>query len=360
MKLTTLAILLAPLFLFAQNSKKGKSNPDRLNPVEYDLTAEISAPELVHLPFSSIKVIDSRFDTTKIGYTQKGLALFKSPYKKITLKGGVALAIQNYYNDYYREAFDKSGFTLLIVLKKFWLSEMDYKIAQGFVRLDNKQTSWSAHCKWEYYLCKDEKYLPVKRVDTTWKMDPNLYEYINEHYEEKHFRFIKFTLKTLIEMLDFTKGLQAFDEQPKKTMQDIIAFNESRFNIPVLKAGNFSEGVYLDFEQFKSNKPSIIHFHEKQMKYGIINKENYIVDENENQINPYWGYYDGTTLKFGKFGNDKLYRCQNTFCFFVRVISFSVSQSPGVSQLGAPPIPSKTQGELHVPFQIDMETGEIY
>ncbi|MBK8497093.1 MAG: hypothetical protein IPL50_20410 [Chitinophagaceae bacterium] len=54
-------------------------------------------------------------------------------------------------------------------------------------------------CKWEYYLCKDEKYLPVKRIDTTWSLNEDLSKYINEEFEEKSRRFLKFSLKALIE-----------------------------------------------------------------------------------------------------------------------------------------------------------------
>ena len=60
-------------------------------------------------------------------------------------------------------------------------------------------------------------------------------------------------------------------------------------------------------------------------------------------------------------GNDKIYRIQNTFCFFIKVVGYSIDAG-NQGQYGGSDINtiSKDKYETWVPFQIDMETGEIY
>ena len=73
------------------------------------------------------------------------------------------------------------------------------------------------------------------------------------------------------------------------------------------------------------------------MKYGLIDKEDYLIDSVGQIISDYWGYSDGKVFKMSKYGNNKLYRKGNTFEFF-----------------------NVHANSLWIPYQIDMETGEIY
>ena len=106
-------ILMLPVYSFSQSEY---SNPEKIRFKDYDLTVEESI-DSVQLPFASIKIIDSRFDTSKIGFniTQDFYHGQKDPFKKIRFTGGVANSIEKYYNDYYQKSFQKNGFILLIV-----------------------------------------------------------------------------------------------------------------------------------------------------------------------------------------------------------------------------------------------------
>jgi len=141
-----------------------------------------------------------------------------------------------------------------------------------------------------------------------------------------------------------------------------ITYNESFFNLPVLKDDNLAKGVFVDFGEFKNNRPGIILFSEKETKYDLRRRrtESYIEDEKGVQVVSYWGYYDGVSLKFSKFGNNKLFRIQNAFYFFVKAVSYDFLTNNNSFQQYNFRTTLKTRSEVWIPFQIDMETGEVY
>ena len=268
MKYLVITALLLPAFVFAQSSKRDVLNPEQLGVKELKLEAQKTAPSEIKLPFKSIKIIDSRFDTSKIGYMLEGGLSKKRMFRKMLLPGGVSNAIETYYNEYYAGSFSQNDFELLIVMKRFWLA--------GEARSNNKRVETAnsvggnvnLYCKWEYYLGKDGKYVPVKRMDTIMRIDEILSRYIDEEFSEKRLSYFKYVLKALIEILDYSNAVKQFDTQPKKTLEEIKEFNKRMNLIPVLQDSGFKKGVYLSFDDFKNNRPSIIDFQEKKMRYG--------------------------------------------------------------------------------------------
>lgn len=63
-----LLFIITDLVVIAQKDDKIKGSPDKLAYVDFSLRAQRIAPSDIKLPFSSIKIIDSRFDTSKIGF----------------------------------------------------------------------------------------------------------------------------------------------------------------------------------------------------------------------------------------------------------------------------------------------------
>lgn len=355
MKLTCLILLLTPLLAFAQSEKKPSTNPDRLEVKEFDLNAEPPEPSTEKLPFSSIKIIDSRFDTSIIGFAHNPDIFdgMRNSFKRLRLKGKAADAIQTYLQSRFENSFDSSGFTLLIVIKKLWLSGIEYnKTKELDVSADFNSTK-SLYCKWEYYLGKDDQYLPVKRVDTVFTLVDNLDERVKEKFKKKQKDFLRSSIQLLVEMLDFSKGIQAFDQQKKKSLQEIVNYNETRFKIPVLNNVGLAHGVFVNFEEFKNNQPSIIHFREKKKSTDLLRNQKFIEDENGNQINPYWAYFDGEEIRYGKFGNEILYRTGNTFALFNKMVWYTAQNREGVFY-------DRQRHEVWVPYEIDMDTGEVY
>ena len=359
--------LLVPVSTFAQ---RDILNPDQLGTKQVKLEAQKIAPAEIKLPFKSIKIIDSRFDTSKIGYvpTTDILAGKRKAFKKMVLHGGNANAIEQYYNEYYAGSFAANDFELLIVMKRFWFAGEE-KSNDKRIELSNSfGTNNNVYCKWEYYLGKNGQYLPVKRVDTVIRNTEEVSKYIDDEFSEKNLSFFKFALKSLIEILDYSNAIKQFDSQPKKTLADITEFNRKMNLITVLQDSGFKKGVYLSFEEFKKNQPSITDFQEKKMHYGKmnINTEIYLETMNGETISNYWGFSNGKEFRYGMLGNEKIFRVHNTFCFFIKVVGYYITQ--GGNKIYGPPVEdyspanslSKDNYQIWVPFQIDMETGQIY
>ena len=354
----TLFLLLfinSSLFAYCQQQKIELQNPERLGFKEIRLNAQRIAPADIKLPFSSIKIVDSRFDTTKLGFLPvTNLFSDKHDYfKKLSFKeGSIAESLAAYYNDYYKNSFLNNGFELLIVMKRFWISGIDYTRSKRVDLANNLYVSGNLYCKWEYYFGKQGKYLPVKRLDTIMQSSEDQDLYIDEEFHERRLARFKFCLKALVELFDFERAVALFDKQPGKSMNEIISYNNKRNDIKILRDSSFQKGVYLSFDEFRNNKPSITEYKEKQTKYGLFKSESYLVDAKGDQISEYWGYSDGEKFRFGKFGNDKIYRVENTFEFFVQVVATEYDNST--------PVATRSKFKAWMPYQIDMETGLIY
>lgn len=355
MKLTCLIILLAPLILFGQQEKKPKSNPERLAFLEYDLNGEEVEPSTVKLPFSSIKIIDSRYDTSIIGFVQKSDPLDGKTnlFRKLHLTGGCANAVEVFLQSLFQHSFDSSGMNLMIVIKKLWLSGIQADKKKDLDVSADFNSTKSLYCKWEYYLAKDGKYLPVKRVDTVFTLADNVDQRVKFKFGRQQKDFLKQSLQQLVEMLDFSKGVQVFGQQNKKSLSEIVNHNEARFKIPILDNNGFAKGVFVNFDEFRNNKPSISNFTEKKKPTDVFHNQKFIEDENGKQINPYWAYFDGVNTRYGKYDNDILYRTGNTFTFFYKMVWYIIDNSPGSFS-------HKHRIEVWVPYEIDMDTGEIY
>ncbi len=368
MKYLVLTALLLPAFVFAQNGKRDALNPNQLDVKELILGTKKTAPPEIKLPFKSIRIIDSRYDSSKIGYVPDVdfISSYKKIFKKMTLKDGVSSAIENYYNKYYAGSFTQNGFELLIVIKRLWIS--------GNARSNNKEiesttdvkSNDNIYCKWEYYIGKDGKYLPVKRVDSIIRGGEDFLKYeeikLIGAYEaaiKKIVSFFRTSLQRLIEFLDYSNAIKQFDIQTKKTLPEIYEFNKRMNVMPVLQDSIIKKGVYLSFEEFKNNRPSIADFREKKMHYGTGKTENYLENMKGESISNYWGYSDGKEFRYGMLGNDKVYRIQNTFCFFIKIDGVTVG-SIMKDQYGERSLNSSTKSVVWVPYQVDMETGEVY
>jgi hypothetical protein len=340
-------------------------NPNQLAVKEFNLEANTLAPSEIKLPFKRIRILDSRFDTSKIRYITNAdiLAGKKKAFKKMTFVGGTTNAIETYYNDYYAASFAPNDFELLIVIKRFWISGKSISNNKRVELANSGKDNNSIHCKWEYYIGKNGNYLPVKRMDTTFVVEEDVKNYLNDELSLKRLFYVKSSLNALIDVLDFSNAIIQFDRQTKKTLAQIKEFNERMKNIPVLRDSSFKKGVYLSFDDFKNNRPSVIAFQVKKMHYGKLNtnSEIYLEDMKGETISDYWGFSDGDGFRYGMLGNDKIYRVQNTFCFFIKVVGYVVQQGDqGQYGPGGINTISKDKYEIWVPFQIDMETGEVY
>lgn len=345
MKILIIVLGLLPFIAKSQHTKPDRDNPDSLGEKKIELTVEKVAPGEIILPFSSIKIIDNRFDTSKFGFAPtSGLSKNKRRNgAKMIFKEGVAKALEDYYNEFYENAFSANGIQLVIVLKKFWMSGIDNRRNKEIDISNNERGTSFLYCKLEYYLNKNNLFIPVKRIDTI--VNGVLYKSEkNENNQYKNWnKVFKLILNGLIEVFDFNSIVSQFNKLPQKTWNEIQRFNSSYYDIPILRDTVFKRGVYLSFYEFKQNNPSIINFKEGKLRIGNNKYENYLEDDKGNLIGNYWGYCTGSELKIGKYRNEKLYKKNNTFEFFL--------QHQIATGIGR---------DIWIPYQIDMESGNIY
>ena len=307
--------------------------------------------DVAKLPFSNIKIIDARFDTSKIGFMlqSRNVIYSKSDYERVTLKQGVAKELELYYN---KTATDpNSGYGLLILIKKLWISEaIPYRIQK------NSQSGWigdSARIavKWELYISNKEEYLPFKRIDTTIHSWLTFNSPENKKTIQYKMTSVYNILNYLLSQYDYTKAISVFPARQKKSLSQIMALDSARFNIAILKDNSIKKGVYFNFNEFKNNTPGTTDFIEKAVKYGGSRKDEFITDIKDSSINNYWAYSTDDYTRVGPYGNETIFRIGNTFEFFVKR-RIAMPRRPGN-------VVFKNHYDEWIPYQVDMETGEF-
>src|SRR5688572_21650438 len=357
-------ILFFTTFVFAQHD----DNPNNLRGKIFELSVKTIPSESLKLPFESIKIIDSRFDTSKLGFriTRKFPSTIEG-FEKIILKPGIEKGIENFYNEYYKNSFIPNGKILLISIKKLWINSMPDR--QGaYERKDIDRTSkQDIYAKFEYYLGSVNAYVPLKRTDTIFQLTPNTKIEDYDPKDEKKLPFFCFALQKMVKNINYEFYIKDLEKKKKMPIQEIEKYNAKMKNIPILN-DPIKKGVFLTFNEFKSNQPSVISFSKRK----ILKKKIYeIVDEKDNVIFHYFAYYDGQKLAIAKHltslsdknrsqDNYGIYKVNNSFQFFENQIRNTGRETNfRVDKFNAPVyIPGSKI--VRIPRQIDMETGEIY
>ncbi len=156
---------------------------------------------------------------------------------------------------------------------------------------------------------------------------------------------------------------------------DIKKHVEDFSNFPILNDSILNRGVYVNFNDFKNNKPSITVF---EVKKGALSDELFIIENNQNiLLQNFWGYCDGSKFFILSVHNlFPLIRSRNTFntralnqLDKTRMNSFKVNRLAGSIFLdpqykNIPMYKSdntgKTYTEKPTAFQLDMQNGELY
>jgi hypothetical protein len=156
----------------------------------------------------------------------------------------------------------------------------------------------------------------------------------------------------------------------KFTWHEIEAHEHQVFEIPVLKNDLLVPGVYLTFEEFKSNSPSVTEF---EISKDKLNDFIYIKQSDGRQISlmNVWGYCDSSNQIFIRLNHNyfRLQRKQNAFYIYgsnQTVHEINYRQRGGVpatnSSPGIPGGSSRSDDyELVLkPFQLDWDSGKLY
>ena len=319
------------------------------------------------LNLSSIKVTDSRFDTTKIGYLKSG-----NQYKKIVTEGPLAKVIQNHLNGSLSNHLNPlAGQSLLIVIKKLWLEQITID------ELENKKIATTINAGdanlgmctslFEIYLQKDTIYIPLLKVDTS------LFTLKKLNRDGDY--LIAYTLENCLNKLSTLDFNKVFNNRKKLFWQDIEDYNNKRFLYPRFKDEFIKRGIYLTFKDFINNKPITKNFVTQSNK---LTDELYVVEETGETVllEDFWGFCDGQKnyihigLSFFELTRESnTYELWGSKTIIQRVKRYSGGGGSGSGSLGRDAanlgmmnglFNSKKTNINYKPLQLDMETGKVY
>lgn len=314
------------------------------------------------LPFSTFKVIDARFDTSKIGYTESSsiASTNRKYYEILKIKSGAAYSLQTYLNEHYAGQNSEKKYGLLIVLKKFWVTSTPPHNNHKYISIHNYRFNSRFLVNMELYIYKEDRYLPFRRIDTTIESMlsvKQLFKADDDDEKTGSKQTIYNLINSLVEQFDYTKPMDVFSNRKTLALEEIIASIDKRLSTPVLRDASIRKGVFVTFEEFKKNKPSIEKFKEKKPARGM----RFIVDSTDSEITKYWGYH-ADFMKVGRYSSETVFRTGNTFDFFekISVASVNTYSAPATSATPQIPLSAKNQYFYWIPYQVDMETGEFY
>jgi hypothetical protein len=360
MRRMLLMLLLVKLCSLTALPQKKKITPStRLDCVNLSLPVSQNEGSFF-LPFSFIEVVDARPDSTKLGFQRDRTF---NACRIYCTKTSPAQEIQQWFNTYCKKNLDSNSTNrLLVCIKKFWISDFDkseLKTADKNQRFDN------IYYKAEIYYKVGDQYYPVRRIDSVFAMKRRT-QFVPPTFVEQVF---KYTV-SLMQETDWA----AMAKKRSVERQRIDSFNRS-IALPVLNDTGYRKGVFVTFAEFKNNRPSYTEF---ELKTGRLSDILYVTEADGKSYvkRDVWGFFDGKNL-FIRMGINffPLHRQNQTWEFFgtnnleqndIRPIFPTVMNGSPVAYFFASAamdatgsISSTVLNKLR-PFQVDIETGEMF
>lgn len=356
-------LLLFAVSIFSQDTKE--MIPVKLKQDVVNISTNNNISVGYSLPFSAVKIMDYRFDTSKIGFAKSKAVFTSSSYsfKKIAVKNGLQSAVESFYNAYYKNRFSKDSTQLLIVIKRFWADPLPNLQVQQQATKIYRESSQDLYIQFEFFFNRGGWYLPLKRVDTVFQVTSELNLELYS-FKEKQYGLYEYALTKVFESPNYLLYADRIENSKnRRTLEEVIRFNNKRFSYPILIDTVLKKGVYLNFSEFRNNQPAITEFKitEKRKIGKLLFNNN---GNDRTQIINFWGYCDGTNIYSGGL-QYPLYRAGNTFEFFNDGIGNYMYTNDIKSQNTANgdyrvSTPYTASEKILEPFQIDMETGKIY
>ena len=355
---------------------------DFSNTLEISLEKEVISPAFTNT-IHSVNVIDLRDDTLAAGYhyLKPGDAIrylvqpSASPKNKGSDKWSkvyhcsptLSAGFSDWINEYLQCRKNTSAKNkLLIVVKKFWLSQEADEIRDENDKVGQAMNGWDAGvvCKLEFYLERDSVFFPLYRIDSVFTFKERLNDYRGTRFVDNAASFVISVLKSSLEKLVEINMDDIIAKRRKFSLNDIQQKYLQRPDIPVLKSVDFKKGAYKNFEEFKLNAPSISSY---ELREGSVGDVLYVKEgDAEYPTREAWGFCDGKDI-FINSGDkySRLVRRENTFYFFgIKGVVQKSKHIGGMSSglnYAMNTGPKKTVYKLDLKYyQIDMETGEVY
>jgi hypothetical protein len=227
------------------------------------------------IPITGITMVQAVWDSSSLGYLQKGLMNIRAeaiPENELTK------FLQKYFDLQYKDLYKKSGSHLVIMVKDMRVNETTYfssEFAFGKLVAD----AW---------ISEDQlHYKKIASVDTV--LGFKGYSDVTSLHGENLARGFYYLVLTALE----NKAAGRFLAENSLTQSEILNQQLSRFNVPVITDNSYNPGLFMNFEEFRENKPSI-------REYEIVTsgKDKVMISVKGEKINPWGLCKDGELYKF--------------------------------------------------------------
>lgn len=363
-------VVLSFLFLWVQHTNSQATSRKQLGAEDFStFTVELKAPKTVTktaLSFSGLEVYDKRNDSSFVGFYKIARSRNKSWVTVLKTEKAAASSVYSFLEP--QILFNEQSKTkLVLVIRKLWLSKeientevRDYNIKMQKPLLPGVITCF------EFYAKQDEKFTPLLRFDTTILHYKKNLALIDEE-------LLKTALTAAIDKLANTNYASKIETSRNYSQEQVDSFSTSTQRFEILHSTSIKKGVYLTYDEFKNNRPSIQDYEIKKSEHAHML---FVKDEQGKQypIRKIWGFSDGENLfiktadiffKLEKYNNN-FYSWASKNISMVTTVSVGdiiglglLSAATGIYGVGSPG--TKTKAALFLKlYQLDLETGHLY
>jgi hypothetical protein len=311
-----------------------------LEPERHDLKT------LYASPFREIQVIDSRSDTSRIGFSYSR----NIGHRQLVLQPTAGTEISAFLNSFSNPAASRS---LLVVVKHLWISEMTPEEPEQ--PFQGKPHTTRLRFRAEAYLKDGTGYVPYGYLDTTVTAALQVLQVTPFRLPDLLTSFMKKMITLDPEKVLSTKRRVSF--------AFIDSFNKRKYSHRILKVDALRKGVYASLDDFRNNNPTINNYAVEQEGETL---SLYLQDEEGKSYftRKIWGYCDGQTSYVMINGN--LYpvmRQQNAhYVFGAKHYTIKTTRIPIITLsaglVGSVPVSQKVLMKLRM-FTLDLDTGAI-
>ena len=343
-------------FLTGNSFSQIQTKPFEKNAIKTISLEKESADSLTKIFINRLMILDSRSDTSNIGYS------IARPIKKYCFEKGFINEMSDWFNSYLNiKQQNPYGHLLLVNIKKLRVSDDAVTISSPGGKEGQAKDGWlrGVITRIEFFIQEDSFFIPLYRFDSIVPF--------NGHPDKDAANYLSITLRMALEKL-FSIDAKNIQLKRHIPLADILEANKLIYDLPVYNNPLHQRGVYKTFEDFKMNKISYPDFVLKTApKSDIL----YVKEKgNDVPLRSAWGYCDGLSYYINS-GDiySQLIPVGNTFYFEgIKSLSNYTIYIPGSSIIpgfGVLPSPGVTSIKIHNDkilkyYQVDIENGKVY
>jgi len=299
----------------------------------------------IKIPYRSLVINDERPDTLKAGYFYPGTN--DKGIKKVCFTNRMTQQLSSFF-DSQLQYESESGDSIFACVRKIWFGSYDTTdVKENKLTLRTRKLA----LKIEFYKRSQDCYFPLYRFDSSINIPETLSRKPSEVLETALIASVRALEKNSYTNNTMLKCL---------SRQQIDSFNRISKSFPVLNEKMAKKGVYMTVEQFRNNAPAYTEF---KLKPGGRSDQLSINGMEGPRTKDAWAVSTGEKMYVRMGANYfEIFKSGSTYDFygfdtFFRAPSYNSRTTPlGVGLLNM----ITTKITDFKPFQLNLETGEIY